>query len=148
MKTILTGQFFKIDQYQKKIAKSTAAQRLNAKLIPFSIATSIPRGFEEKVPNTIQPLVPPIEWVRWYHSYKNSSTQIRQEVLKTYERRYKAYLYHNVSADEVYQAMMTAQGKYDIPILLCWEREDYPCHRHWAAAFFKYFGYDCYEFQL
>lgn len=143
---IMTGQFFKIAQYENRFKNLGIIKKFGGKLVKFSVANSIPRGYSQFVNGTIEELVPPYEWVRWYHSAKNQSTEIRNEVLRAYERRYKNYI-NRIDIDELYSKITAHLGQFDRVILLCWERDDYPCHRHWIRDWFKYYGYETFEFK-
>lgn len=135
---ILTGQFFKLDDYKKQ----SWVQRRNLQVIGFSVSNSVPRGYEHRV-EKIDELVPNWRWVKEYRSACMQSVDIRENVLRHYEKAYKRYLM-TLDCKELVQRI-EAEIDGGIAVLLCWEKSDFPCHRHWIKQWLKYNGIGCSE---
>lgn len=134
MKVIFTGQFFKLD----KLRTESALAKRHEEIAAFSVANSIPAGYEDKIDGVITELIPDWRWVKEYQQARGQSADIRDRVLHRYEVAYKRYLM-TLDCQLVYHRIIKAAGSR-LPFLLCWERNDHPCHRHWIRDWFKYNG--------
>ena len=142
LQTIFTGQFFKLE----KLRTESAFAKRHLEIAAFSVANSIPEGYADQIDGTITELVPDWHWVKAYHQARNESADVQARVLHRYEVAYKRYLM-TLDCQLVYHRIIKA-AKGRQPFLLCWERNDNPCHRHWIRDWFKYNGIPAMEWNV